>query len=84
LAVVECRSFSAAARRLYISHSSTSRAIAALENRLGVKLLERDNRVLGLTAAGEALRDEAQKIISAAEEAERRVIAAGREMKKEG
>ena len=75
LAVAECRSFSQGARRLYISHSTTSRAVAALEEELGVRLLERDNRVLRLTAAGEALREEARLLL----EAERRAIARVRE-----
>ena len=39
LAVAECRSFSLGAKKLYISHSTTSRAIAALEEELGVELL---------------------------------------------
>ena len=77
LAVAECRSFSLGAKRLYISHSTTSRAVAALEEELGVALIQRDNRVLGLTEAGEALREEAQKLLAQAEEAARRVRAAG-------
>ncbi|MBR7075009.1 MAG: LysR family transcriptional regulator [Oscillospiraceae bacterium] len=65
LAVAECRSFTLGARRLYISHSSTSRAVAALEEELGVKLLERGNRVLGLTPAGEVLLREVEGILGA-------------------
>lgn len=58
LAVAESRSFSEAARRLYISHSTTSRAVAALEDELGVKLIDREeNHIIGLTAAGERLMD---------------------------
>ncbi len=64
LAVAECRSFSLGAKRLYISHSTTSRAVAALEEELGVELLRRDNRVLGLTPAGEYLYEEARKLIA--------------------
>lgn len=54
-AVARSGSFTKAARQLYISHSTTSRAVSALEEELGVKLVERDNRVLGLTHAGEKL-----------------------------
>ena len=77
LAVAECRSFSQAAKRLYISHSTTSRAVAALEEELGVRLLLRGNRILGLTAAGETLRVEAQRLLEQAELAVRRVREAG-------
>ena len=77
LAVAECRSFSQAAKRLYISHSTTSRAVAALEEELGVRLLLRGNRILGLTAAGETLRGEAQRLLEQAELAVRRVREAG-------
>ena len=77
LAVAECRSFSLGARRLYISHSTTSRAVTALEEELGVELLRRDNRVLGLTPAGECLREEARRLLEQAAQAAERVKAAG-------
>ncbi len=76
LAVAECRSFTLGARRLYISHSSTSRAVAALEEELGVKLLRRENRILGLTPAGEQLCREARQLLAQAERAAARVKAA--------
>lgn len=72
VAVAECGSFSQGARRLYISHSASSRAVAALEEELGVRLLERDNRVLGLTKAGDVLLAEARQLLAAAEEAARK------------
>ena len=77
LTVAECRSFSLGAQRLYISHSTTSRAVSALEEELGVPLIRRDNRVLGLTPAGEILREEARMLLEQAEQAARRVRAAG-------
>ena len=77
LAVAECESFSAAAKKLYISHSTTSRAVAALEEELGVTLLRRGNRVLGLTEAGEILRSEAEALLRRAQEAAERTKAAG-------
>ena len=64
VAVAESGSFTKGARRLYISHSTTSRAVSALEEELGQRLLDRDNRVLGLTAAGELLLVEAKNIIA--------------------
>ena len=65
LAVAECGSFTKGAAKLYISHSTTSRAVSALEEELGVKLLERDNRVHHLTTAGSILVAEAEKIVAA-------------------
>ena len=76
IAVAECGSFSRGARALYISHSTTSRAVAALEEELGVRLLERDNRVLGLTAAGRVLLREARDLLRQAESAAETVRAA--------
>ena len=67
-AVAECGSFSLGAKKLYISHSTTSRAISALEEELGVTLLKRGNRVLGLTPAGETLLREAEEILRRADE----------------
>lgn len=67
VAVAECGSFTKAARRLYISHSTTSRAVSALEEEFGLRLLERDNHVLGLTAAGSCLLREAKLILAAAD-----------------
>lgn len=78
IAVAECGSFTRGARKLYISHSTTSRAITALEEELGARLLKRGNRVLGLTPAGELLLAEARSITAAADEAARRVSAAGK------
>ena len=66
-AVAEHGGFSAAARRLYISHSTTSRAVAALEEELGVKLLERGSHSIKLTPAGELLLREAKSLLDAAE-----------------
>ena len=82
VAVARCGSFSAAAKQLYISHSTTSRAISALEDELGVRLFYRGNRVNGLTAPGETLLEEAVKLLDAAEAATKRVRAAAEREKK--
>lgn len=58
LAVARHRSFRRAALELGVSGSALSHAIKGLEERLGVRLLNRTNRSVTLTAAGEALRDE--------------------------
>lgn len=52
-AVVRCGSFTEAAEECYISQSAISQQIQALEQELGVKLLERKNRRFSLTPAGE-------------------------------
>lgn len=78
-AVADEGSFTGAARRLYISHSTVSRTVTALEEELGVRLVERDNRFIALTKAGETLREEAEQLLSAADTAADRVRAAAKE-----
>ena len=78
-AVADEGSFTGAARRLYISHSTVSRTVTALEEELGVRLVERDNRFIALTKAGETLREEAEQLLSAADTAAARVRAAAKE-----
>ena len=63
LAVADYRSFTKAAEAMYISHSTTSRNVASLEEALGVQLLERDNRSVKLTPAGELLYREGHRIL---------------------
>jgi len=55
VAVVETGSFSLAAEELYISQSSLSKQIIALEKELGIKLFDRSKRKIALTEAGEML-----------------------------
>ena len=50
--VAACRSFTRAAGQLFVSHSTTSRAVSALERELGVPLLVRDRHTVALTPAG--------------------------------
>lgn len=63
VAVAQTGSFTRAAERMYTSHSSISRAVSALERELGVTLIERDNRVFGLTKAGEILLEGAKDLL---------------------
>ena len=78
LTVADCGSYSLGAKRLYISHSTTSRAVSSLEEELGVTLIDRGNRVLGLTPAGKVLREEARMLLEQADRAaERTKQAAG-------
>jgi DNA-binding transcriptional LysR family regulator len=67
---VESGSFSKAAREFGLSQPSASRAIAALERRLGVKLLVRTTRQVSATDAGEALLARARDALLAIDEAE--------------
>ena len=67
---VETGSFSKTAREFGLSQPSVSRTIAALEQRLGVKLLTRTTRQLSLTGAGEALLVRAREALAGIEEAE--------------
>jgi DNA-binding transcriptional LysR family regulator len=60
--VAEAGSFSEAARRIGMPVSSVSRRIAELEDRLGIRLLERSTRSLRLTDAGSDLLQEASRI----------------------
>lgn len=50
--VVECGSFTGAARQLTMSVSSISQTVSKLETELNVKLLNRSTRRIGLTEAG--------------------------------
>jgi DNA-binding transcriptional LysR family regulator len=52
LAVAEKRSFTAAAAELRVSPSAVSQIVRALEERVGVRLLQRTTRSVGLTEAG--------------------------------
>jgi DNA-binding transcriptional LysR family regulator len=52
VSVVECASFSEAARRQGVSQPAISRRIAALEARLGTRLLQRTTRRFALSDAG--------------------------------
>lgn len=68
--VVEAGSFTAAGRGLDLPKSTVSRKVAALEERLGVRLLERSTRKLRLTEAGAVLFERARRIALALTEAE--------------
>jgi len=67
---VETGSFSKVAREFGLSQPSVSRTVAALEDRLGVKLLTRTTRRLSLTDAGETLLSRAREALAGVDEAE--------------
>jgi len=72
-AVAEELSFRRAAKRLGFAHSAMSQQIAALEQGVGERLLERSpgGRTVGLTPAGELLLEHADAILSRVAVAER-------------
>lgn len=55
LAIARAGSISGAAKRLAVQHSTVSRRLRALEERLGITLIERKNSGYELTEAGEEL-----------------------------
>jgi DNA-binding transcriptional LysR family regulator len=61
--VVEAQGFSAAAKRLDSTPAAVSRRIKALEQRLGVRLLQRTTRKLKLTEAGELYFREVSRLL---------------------
>lgn len=68
--VVESGSIAGAARARHVTPSAISKRLAALEARLGVRLLQRTTRRLRVTPAGAELKERASKVLSALEEAE--------------
>lgn len=71
VAVAQAGSFAAAARRLRPSPPAVTRAVAALERRLGVRLLDRTTRSLAATEAGLRFLDSAKRLLTELAEAER-------------
>lgn len=67
--VVERKSFTGAASVLGLSKSVVSARLAALEERLGVRLLHRTTRRLALTEDGVRLYERCERLLTAADEA---------------
>ena len=68
--VVENGGFSAAARRLNMSTTMVSNHVQALEDRLGVRLLNRTTRRVSLTEIGKAYYDRSTQILADLEQAD--------------
>ena len=68
--VVESGGFSAAARRLNMSTTMVSNHVQALEDRLGVRLLNRTTRKISLTEIGKAYYDRSTQILADLEQAD--------------
>lgn len=69
-AVAQLESFSVAARQLELSPPRVTRAVAALEARLGVALLQRTTRQVRVTEAGRRYLEDAQQVLAQLAEAE--------------
>lgn len=68
--VVDQGGFTHAARKMGVSKSAVSKHIAALEGRLGTRLLERTTRRVDLTDIGRAYYERARRALSAADAAD--------------
>ena len=71
--VARTRHFGRAAERLHMAQSPLSQAIRQLETQLGVTLFTRTTRRVELTPAGEALLQDAERILDSIEAAQTRV-----------
>jgi len=70
IAVAEEEGFAAAARRLDLSPPAVTRAVAALEDTLSIKLLDRTTRYVRVTEAGRRYLEDARQILVALESAD--------------
>lgn len=70
VAVAEEEGFAAGARRLRMSPPAVTRAVAALEERLGIKLLNRTTRYVRATDAGQRYLEDARRVLAEADAAD--------------
>jgi DNA-binding transcriptional LysR family regulator len=68
-AVVECKGYREASRRLHIAQPSISEAVSDLEDELGLKLFSRNHRNARITPEGEIFYADAVRILQQAEKA---------------
>ena len=74
--LARCGSFSMAARELEVSTPAISKRLAQMEARLGVQLLNRTTRRVGLTAEGETYLSHARRILADIDDMEQLVSSA--------
>jgi DNA-binding transcriptional LysR family regulator len=70
VAVADTQGFAPAARRLGMSPPAVTRAVSALEERIGTRLLHRTTRIVRLTEAGSRFLADCKRILGEIEEAE--------------
>lgn len=70
VAVVDSGGFASAARKLNLSPPVVTRAVAELEERLGLRLLTRTTRFVRVTEAGARYAEDCRRILAEVEEAE--------------
>jgi len=75
IAVAEEESFARGAARINMSAPAVTRAIAALETRLGVRLLTRTTRYVRVTDAGQQYLDHARRIVREVDAADEAIVA---------
>ena len=75
--VAETGGFAGAARQLHMSPPAVTRAVAALEDRIGTRLLTRTTRSVRLTEAGGRYLEDCRRILAEIEEAEAAAAGAG-------
>jgi hypothetical protein len=74
IAILDAGSLASAARRLHRSPPSVTRALSALEGRLGARLVDRTTRRLALTEVGQRFDAAARRALTAYDEALRRIV----------
>ncbi|WP_366855583.1 LysR substrate-binding domain-containing protein [Pseudomonas sp. 21LCFQ010] len=72
--VVDCQGFAAASRKLGIPKSRLSRRIAGLEERLGVRLIQRSTRKFAVTESGRSYHAHCLAMLVEAEAAEESIM----------
>lgn len=83
LTVAEKKSFTLAAKSLYISQPALSKQISLLEQELGIKLLIRNNKMVCLTEAGKAFQSDLQNIMEHLTLAKERAVQIGNQTQKQ-
>jgi DNA-binding transcriptional LysR family regulator len=68
--VAEAKSFTAAAERIGLSRSAVGKSVLRLEDRLGVRLLQRTTRSVSLTSEGAVFHERCVRILADLDEAE--------------
>ncbi|WP_075259327.1 LysR family transcriptional regulator [Herbaspirillum camelliae] len=80
VAVVEAGGFSAAARRIGDSQSSVSKAVGALESRLGVRLFNRSTRSVSLTDHGRKYYERTKPLLEEMDQVDGELMNSAREI----